>query len=254
MKTDTLFYDLVREFPQLFFQLIGKPEVNPNIYTFTAQEVKEQSFRLDGLLSTVTGSENEPLYLVEFQTYKDDDFYERIFGELFVYFRQYRPPNPQWYLIVIYDRRRNEVPPHPRYQTLVENHLIRIYLKELPDDESLATGIAKLFVETLNKTSTLAQQLISKATEEIADEKNKKKVLAFIQSIVVNKFPELSKEEIEAMINLGDDIEKTGYYQSVLKEVSLKAAKKLLEEGDSIERVAKVLDLDIEEVRKLAQK
>ena len=39
MKTDTLFYDLVREFPQLFFQLIGKPEVNPNIYTFTAQEV-----------------------------------------------------------------------------------------------------------------------------------------------------------------------------------------------------------------------
>ena len=79
-------------------------------------------------------------------------------------------------------------------------------------------------------------------------------MLAFIQNIVVNKFPELSKEEIEAMINLGDDIEKTGYYQSVKKEVSLKAAKKLLEEGDSIERVAKVLDLDIEEVRKLAQK
>ena len=56
------------------------------------------------------------------------------------------------------------------------------------------------------------------------------------------------------MINLGDDIEKTGYYQSVLKETLLKTAKKLLEEGDSIERVAKVLDLDIEEVRKLAQK
>lgn len=68
------------------------------------------------------------------------------------------------------------------------------------------------------------------------------------------QFNNSGKEEIEAMINLGDDIEKTGYYQSVLKEVSLKAAKKLLEEGDSIERVAKVLDLDIEEVRKLAQK
>ncbi len=68
------------------------------------------------------------------------------------------------------------------------------------------------------------------------------------------QFNNSGKEEIEAMINLGDDIEKTGYYQSVKKEVSLKAAKKLLEEGDSIERVAKVLDLDIEEVRKLAQK
>ena len=68
------------------------------------------------------------------------------------------------------------------------------------------------------------------------------------------QFNNSGKEEIEAMINLGDDIEKTGYYQSVKKGVSLKAAKKLLEEGDSIERVAKVLDLDIEEVRKLAQK
>ena len=43
------------------------------------------------------------------------------------------------------------------------------------------------------------------------------------------------------MINLGDDIEKTGYYQSVKKEVSLKAAKKLLSEGDSIERVAFII-------------
>ncbi|MEA5597418.1 Rpn family recombination-promoting nuclease/putative transposase [Rivularia sp. UHCC 0363] len=254
LKTDTLFYDLVRELPQLFFELIGKPETDTNIYTFTAQEVKDQSFRLDGLLSTVTGSENEPLYLVEFQTYKDEEFYERIFGQLFVYFRQYRPPNPQWYLIVIYDRRSNETPPHPRYQTLVKNHLHRIYLKELPDDESLATGIAKLFVETRKKTSTLAQRLMSKATEEISDENNQKKVLAFIQSIVVKKFPKLSKEEIEAMLNLGDDIEKTGYYQSVKREIALKAAKILLEEGDTIERVAKGLDLDIEEVRKLAEK
>lgn len=55
------------------------------------------------------------------------------------------------------------------------------------------------------------------------------------------------------MLNLGDDIEKTGYYQSVLKETLLKTAKKLLEEKDSIERVAKVLDLDIEEVRKIVE-
>lgn len=94
--------------------------------------------------------------MVEFQTYKDEEFYERIFGQLFVYFRQYRPLNPQWYVIVIYDRRSRETPPHPRYQTLVENHLHRIYLKELPDDESLAIGIAKLFVATRKKTSTLA--------------------------------------------------------------------------------------------------
>ena len=254
LKTDTLFYDLVRELPQLFFELIGKPETNSDIYTFTAQEVKDQSFRLDGLLSTVTGCEDEPLYLVEFQTYKDEELYERIFGQLFVYFRQYRPPNPQWYLIVIYDRRSHETLPHPRYQSLVENHLHRIYLKELPENDSLAIGIAKLFVETRNKTGSLAQKLMNKATEEIADENNQKKVLAFIQSIVVKKFPQLTPKEIQAMLNLDNDMENTAYYQSVKKETLLKAAKKLLDEGDSIERVARVLELDVEEVRKIAEK
>lgn len=38
---------------------------------------------------------------------------------------------------------------------------------------------------------------MNKATEEIADENNQRKVLAFIQSILVNKFPKLSRKEIE---------------------------------------------------------
>lgn len=56
------------------------------------------------------------------------------------------------------------------------------------------------------------------------------------------------------MLNLDNDMENTAYYQSVKKETLLKAAKKLLDEGDSIERVARVLELDIEEVRKIAEK
>jgi predicted transposase/invertase (TIGR01784 family) len=205
-------------------------------------------------VTTVIGNENEPLYLVEFQTYKDEEFYERIFGQLFVYFRQYRPQNPQWYVIVIYDRRSREAPPHPRYRTLVENHLHRIYLKELPDDESLATGIAKLFVETRKKTSTLAQRLMSQAIEEISDENNQRKVLAFIQSIVVKKFPKLSPEEIQAMLNLTNDIENTAYYRSVMEKTKLKIVPELLEQGVTVEQIAKALKLDVEEIQKIAAK
>ncbi len=65
MKTDTLFYELIRELPQVFFELIGKPETNLENYSFTVPEVKQQSFRLDGLFSTLKGFENEPLYFVE---------------------------------------------------------------------------------------------------------------------------------------------------------------------------------------------
>ncbi|MBO3459488.1 Rpn family recombination-promoting nuclease/putative transposase [Aetokthonos hydrillicola Thurmond2011] len=254
MKTDTLFYELIKELPQIFFELIGKPNTNPNAYKFTATELKQQSFRLDGTFSTIEGFDNEPLYFVELQTYKDQEFYERLFGEIFVYFRQYRPPNSDWYAIVIYDRRSNEILPHPRYQPLIEKYVRRIYLNELSsDNESIGMGIAKLFVETPKKTTGFAQKLVNKAKKELTDETLLQKVLTFIQSVVVYKFPNLSLEEIEAMLNLSDDIEKTGYYQSVLKKTKLKVVPALLEKGLSIQEIAKALELDVEEVREVAR-
>ncbi len=59
--------------------------------------------------------------------------------------------------------------------------------------------------------------------------------------------------EIETMLNLGEDIEKTGYYQSVLKKTKLKVVPKLLEKGLSIQEIAESLELDVEEVRKVAE-
>ena len=175
MKTDILFYELIRELPQVFFELIGKPKANIQNYEFTAPEVKQQSFRLDGLFSTLKGFEKEPLYFVELQTYKDEEFYERLFGEIFVYFRQYKPANSQWYAIVIYDRRSHEASPHPRDQLLMENYVHRIYLNELANDDSLEIGMAKLLAETPSKTTPLAQKLVNKAKQELTDESIKQK-------------------------------------------------------------------------------
>lgn len=253
MKTDILFYELIRELPQVFFELIGKPKTNIENYEFTAPEVKQQSFRLDGLFSTLKGFEKEPLYFVELQTYKDEEFYERLFGEIFVYFRQYKPANSQWYAIVIYDRRSHEASPHPRYQLLMENYVHRIYLNELANDDSLEIGMAKLLAETPSKTTPLAQKLVNKAKQELTDESIKQKVLAFIQSIIVYKFPNLSQEEIQAMFDLGEDIKKTGYYKSILKKTKLDVVPKLIERGLSIQEIAQMFELDVEEVRKVAR-
>jgi predicted transposase/invertase (TIGR01784 family) len=255
MKTDAIFYELIRELPQIFFELIGKPETNTEIYKFTAPEIKQQSFRLDGLFSTLSGFDNEPLYFVELQTYKDEDFYERLFGEIFLYFRQYKPTNVEWYAIVIYDRRSNETPPHPRYQILTEHHVRRIYLNELRNetDDSIGIGIAKLFVETPRKTPATAKKLISQARQDLTDENLRLKVLAFIQTVVVYKFPDMTLEEIETMLNLGEDIEKTAFYQSILKRTKLKVVPALLKKGLSIQEIAESLELDVEEVRQIAE-
>jgi predicted transposase/invertase (TIGR01784 family) len=71
MKTDVIFYEMIKEIPQIFFEILDRVDINPSIYTFTTPEVKQQSFRLDGVFLTAEGFENEPLYFVELQTYKD---------------------------------------------------------------------------------------------------------------------------------------------------------------------------------------
>ncbi|AUB40858.1 putative transposase YdaD [Nostoc flagelliforme CCNUN1] len=254
MKTDVIFYELIKELPQIFFELIDKADTNPNIYTFIAPEVKQQSFRLDGLFTTIKGFENEPMYFVELQTYKDEEFYERLFREIFVYFRQYKPANSDWYAIVIYDRRIHGTPPHPRYQALVQQHLRCIYLNELSirAEDSLAIGIAKLFVEAPAKATSLAQQLITQAREDFPDKNLQKKVLAFIQAIVFYKFANLTLEEIEAMLDL-DEFINTRLYESILTKTKLKLVSKCVDKGMSIQEIAEFLELDIEIIRKYLQ-
>jgi predicted transposase YdaD len=49
VKTDSLFYQIFLRFPDSFFDLIGQPRQQAANYQFTSQEVKQLSFRLDGL-------------------------------------------------------------------------------------------------------------------------------------------------------------------------------------------------------------
>ena len=114
VKTDTLFYQLLQEFPWIFFQLIGQEQTNREAYQFIAPEIKQRSFRLDGLFTTTEEFSQLPLYFVEVQFYQEADFYDRLFPSIFLYFGQYKPINPDWYTIVIFDRETNDVTIPPR--------------------------------------------------------------------------------------------------------------------------------------------
>lgn len=54
------------------------------------------------------------------------------------------------------------------------------------------------------------------------------------------------------MLNLTDNIEHTEYYKSVMKETKLKVIPTLMRKGCSIEEIATDLELDMEEVREVA--
>jgi predicted transposase/invertase (TIGR01784 family) len=259
MKTDAIFYEIFKEFPNIFFEIIGKPDTNTNIYEFIAPEIKQKSFRLDGVFSPLEEFTNEALYFIEVQFYKDEEFYDRLFTSIFLYFTQYQPPNPDWFAIVIYDKRSNERTYPQRYRSLLEPHLRRFYLDELDDvpDDSLGMGIVRLVVESENKAGELAKTLINKAKETLTDTLTQRKVLEFIETIVVYKFPNLSREEIETMLNL-NLLKETRVYQEAKAEgkeegkleIKLQMIPILVGLGLSIQQIAERLELDDETIRK----
>jgi len=77
---------------------------------------------------------------------------------------------------------------------------------------------------------------------------------------VIDKFVNLSREELEAMLNL-DSLKKSRVYQEGKQEgfeegaleTKLKMIPRLMKLGLSIEQIAESLDLDVETVRKNAQ-
>lgn len=278
MKTDKIFYKLFGEFPGIFFELIGKPPTISNLYEFKSQEIKETSFRIDGIFLTLDSSSdkasNQPIYFVEVQCYKDKLFYDRFLTSILLYFYQYQPSNPDWYAIVIFDTRNNDVDYPQRLNALRNPHLRCFYLDEMEDasSESLGLGIIKLIVEEKQKAKASVKQLISKARLEVKDAAIQRKVLELIEAILVNKFPNLTREEVKEMLSM-ELIKGTRVYeelkeeareevkqevkeevkQEAREEVKVSMVKKLLQRGMNTEEIAEILELDVEIVRKIVE-
>lgn len=198
---------------------------------------------------------NKPLYFTEVQSYREEEFYDRLFPAIFLYLGQNRPLNKDWYAVVIYDHRSNDTPIPPRYQELVEHRLLRIYLDEIKEaaEKSIGIGIVKLIVETQKKTGERAQKLINKARNELTDALLQQQVIELIETIVLYKFPALNRKEIEAMLGLSE-LKQTRVYQEAKEEAKLELVPRLQQRGLSLEEIAELLELDIETIRATIQK
>ncbi|BAZ08690.1 hypothetical protein NIES4071_04950 [Calothrix sp. NIES-4071] len=255
MTADPLFYKIFNDIPELFFELIGEGQRDKTGYEFIAEEVKQQGFRLDGLFKTSSGYSFMPLYFVEAQGYKDSSFYDSFFGKIIMYLTQKNPPNKKWYAIVIYDRRCNErtLPP---YLEIFSPVLRRFYLDELGKDpnQSLSVGVMSLIANKKGreKIGKLARQLIIRTNSEITSPALKEKVLQFIQTVVMDKLPNLSVKELETMLEL-ESLRKSKVYLEGVEEGVLKQKIEtipiLLKAGLTIEQIAESLKLDIKIVQ-----
>jgi predicted transposase/invertase (TIGR01784 family) len=161
VKTDSIFYRIFKDFPSIFFELINNPPETANAYTFSSVEIKQTSFRLDGVFLPMQQDKTIPIYFIEVQFQADTDIYSRLFSEVNLYLRQNKPKN-SWRGIIIFPTRSLDTGDIDNYSEFFTSKRVRrIYLDELGAAASLPVGIAtmKLIIEDEDTAISSAREL-----------------------------------------------------------------------------------------------
>mgnify|MGYP006423506207 CR=1 FL=1 len=217
MKTDSLFYKLFQSVPSLFFELIEETQVSS--YRFDSVEVKQTSFRCDGVFLPDENTAETPIYFVEVQWQKDEELYARLFTEIFLYLRHH-PEQQFWRAVLIYPQRSSEGTINPAYEVLIKSEQVqRIYLEDLQNTQPLSWGlkILKLIIESEEKTVQEAPQILNEIKRETLPI-SLESIEELVQTIIVYKFPQLSRQEIARMLGLAESITQTRVYQEGRQE------------------------------------
>ncbi|MBD0363656.1 MAG: Rpn family recombination-promoting nuclease/putative transposase [Coleofasciculus sp. C3-bin4] len=258
MRTDTIFYQVFQTFPSLLFELIGQSPTEAQGYNFSSREIKELAFRFDGVFLPTTDSFNQPIYFLEVQFQSKSDFYWRLFTEIFLYLGQCKPNN-DWRAVAVFASRSLDPGVPRQYRGLVMSQQVQfVYLDELGEtaDPSLGFGMVQLVVAAEETAVERTNRLMQQAQQELEDVALKRKVLELIETILVYKFTNLSRQELEAMFGL-DELKQTRYFREVAEEAKLEgkleSVPRLLQLGLSVEQIAAALELDVEVVRQAAQ-
>ncbi|NJM23145.1 MAG: Rpn family recombination-promoting nuclease/putative transposase [Richelia sp. RM1_1_1] len=181
-----------------------------------------------------------------------------------------------WRGVVVYPSRNIDTGETERYVELVTSgRITRIYLDELdsPASPSIAIGTVKLVVEPESSALTKARELIDFAKQQIDSEITQREFLELIETIIIYKFPQKSREEIEQMFGFSE-LQQTKVYQEAKQEGKLEGKQEgklegrlegklegkleavplMLNLGATVEQIAESLDVDIELVRLVAAK
>ena len=210
MRRDSIFYQLFRQSPTLLFELLPQPPDDVESYIFEAIEVKETGFRMDGVFLPPNSS--GIVYFCEVQFQLDELLYERMNSEIGIYVYRNRERFFDWQAVVIYPTRSIE---QSRTETvrdlLASRRIISVYLDELGEIEELPIGLGLMVLTTLegDNATTAARNLISRS-------QGSGDIIDLISTIIVYKFSNLSRDEVDAM--LGIELEQTRVYQEAQAE------------------------------------
>jgi predicted transposase/invertase (TIGR01784 family) len=215
MRTDTIFCQLFLTFNSLLFELLGEPVDDAALYQFISAEIKEKAFRFDGIF--MPDREDKPLYFVEVQFQNKPDFYWEFIAEINLYLNQYKPIQ-DWKAVALFAQRRFEVISLTIYQQELINsgRIIPLYLDEVRSG-SIGVGLIELILVQESQAPVLVQQLLQRARTEIVDPLVTRDIIDLLETVLVSKFAQLSRKEIQVMFLLSD-IKQTKVYQEAKQE------------------------------------
>ncbi|MBL8252965.1 MAG: Rpn family recombination-promoting nuclease/putative transposase [Candidatus Competibacter sp.] len=219
MKTDSLFYRLFQEWPELVLELAGL-EATTTGYTLRAEEIKQTGFRLDGVLVPPDDRPDWPLVFVETQFQRDSDFHARWFSELFLYLYR-RPPRRAWRAVTVFPNRAAEGAVEAAYERLLADPWVkRVYLEEALREPTPSRGVRVLGLILAPPEVVVAEAKALLAEKSAANEGLTGVALVdWVETLLVYKLPRLSREEIRKMLDIFNvELKQTRFYQEVFAE------------------------------------
>ncbi len=214
MGTDSLFYRFFQLYPGLLFEILGLPPQLAENYRFSSVEVKQLAFRIDGLF--LPQQEGDPLFFVEIQFQRDERLYARLFAEIFLYLSRHKLSG-DWRAVVIYPYAGIESGTIEHYRELLDSDRVtRIYLDQLQGE---GFGVATLRFVVAPEAVAKGQvgSLLKKSQGQFTDPELREQLVDFLETLVVYKFPGMSREEIGEMFGT-QDLRQTRFYQEVIQE------------------------------------
>jgi predicted transposase/invertase (TIGR01784 family) len=219
VKTDTIYYQLFKRFPSLIFTLLDRQSERAKDYRFESIEVKETSFRIDGVFLPPEDVSPRIVYFSEVQFQSDESLYFRFFSETSLYLSRNKDFFDDWFGVIIFPSRSIEPENLHMHRSLLNGSQVqRIYLDELGESSEQPIGIRlmQLTITPPEQTPDQARELIRQANQEDTGFLSKKEIIDMICTIAVYKFSKLSRDEVEAMLGLR--LEETRVYQEARSE------------------------------------
>ncbi|OCQ97057.1 hypothetical protein BCD64_15840 [Nostoc sp. MBR 210] len=218
MRRDSIFYKLFQQYPSLLFELLTNPPANADEYKFDSVAVKEPKFEIDGVFLPPESVSQGVVYFCEVQFQKDDRLYERVFAESALYFYRNRDRFGDWQAVIIYPSRTIEQSDtYPYRAWLNSDQLHRVYLDELGDIRALPIWVALMVLTMIDEeiAPSEARYLLERSATE-QPETTSRAIIELVTTIMVYKFEQLSRTEVEAM--LGITLKETRVYREIIEE------------------------------------